>query len=109
MSSQDKFDVSRTDPESKTQPEDLADHEKHPTQRDPLLRIAAAATPVKVNLDRRRFLVGSAMAGLGGVTAAAIHDGELGGPPQTFRGSVPWREGTADVPPGASGLSLIHI
>ena len=30
-------------------------------------------------------------------------DGELGGPPQVFRGAVPWQEGTADVPPGASG------
>ena len=53
--------------------------------------------------DRRRFLIGSAVAGLGGVAAAAVHDGELGAPPQTFRGSVPWQEGTADAPPGASG------
>jgi transketolase C-terminal domain/subunit len=76
MSSQDKFDTSRTAPESKAQLEELAEREKHPTQRDPLVRIAAVATPVKVNLGRRRFLVGSAMAGLGGVAAATIHDGE---------------------------------
>jgi gluconate 2-dehydrogenase gamma chain len=55
------------------------------------------------NLDRRRFLVGGAVAGIGGVAAAAIHDGELGGPTQTFRGAVPWTEGTADAPPGTSG------
>ena len=54
------------------------------------------------NWDRRRFLIGSALAGIGGV-AAAMHDGELGGPPQTIRGAVPWQEGTADSPPGASG------
>ncbi len=55
------------------------------------------------NWDRRRFLIGSAIAGLGGVAAAAIHDGELGGPSQTLRGEVPWQEGTADAPPGVSG------
>src|SRR3984957_13725341 len=54
------------------------------------------------NWDRRRFLIGSALAGIGGV-AAAMHDGELGGPPQTIRGAVPWQEGTADSPPGTSG------
>jgi gluconate 2-dehydrogenase gamma chain len=54
------------------------------------------------NWDRRRFLIGSALAGVGGV-AAAMHDGELGGTPQTIRGAVPWQEGTADSPPGASG------
>jgi gluconate 2-dehydrogenase gamma chain len=56
------------------------------------------------DLDRRRFLLKSAaMAGIGGIAAAATHDGELGGPTQTFRGAVPWQEGTADAPPGASG------
>jgi gluconate 2-dehydrogenase gamma chain len=62
-----------------------------------------------LNLDRRRFLVGGAVAGIGGVAAAAIHDGELGGPPQTFRGSVPWQEGTADAPPGASGTGYVFF
>jgi gluconate 2-dehydrogenase gamma chain len=62
-----------------------------------------------VDLDRRRFLVGGAVAGIGGVAAAAIHDGELGGSPQSFRGSVPWQEGTADAPPGASGSGYIFF
>src|SRR6202162_6342053 len=62
-----------------------------------------------VNLDRRRFLIGSAAAGVGGVAAAAIHDGELGGPPQTFRGSIPWQEGTADAPPGATGSGYVFF
>ena len=56
------------------------------------------------DLQRRRFLMqGVAIAGIGGVAAAALHDGELGGPAQTFRGAVPWQEGTADAPPGVSG------
>jgi gluconate 2-dehydrogenase gamma chain len=62
-----------------------------------------------VDLDRRRFLVGGAVAGIGGVAAAAIHDGELGGAPQSFRGSVPWQEGTADAPPGASGSAYVFF
>jgi len=57
----------------------------------------------KVNLDRRNFLIGGVAAGVAGVTAAAMHDGELGAPPQTIRGSVPWKAGTADAPPDASG------
>jgi gluconate 2-dehydrogenase gamma chain len=62
-----------------------------------------------VNQDRRRFLFGGAAAGIGGMAAAAIHDGELGAPAQTFRGSVPWREGTADVPPGVSGPGYVYF
>jgi gluconate 2-dehydrogenase gamma chain len=57
-------------------------------------------------LDRRRFLIGTAVAGATGAVARAsiaIHDGELGGPPEIFRGTVPWQEGAADVPPGVSG------
>ena len=69
------------------------------------------ATPVvstsDVNLVRRRLLIGSAVVGVGGVAAAAVHDGELGGPPQTFRGAVPWQEGTADAPPGVSGSGYL--
>jgi gluconate 2-dehydrogenase gamma chain len=70
-----------------------------------------APTPVaaEVNLIRRRLLIGTAVAGIGGVSAAAIHDGELGGPTQTLRGSVPWREGTADVPPGVSGTEFVFF
>jgi gluconate 2-dehydrogenase gamma chain len=63
----------------------------------------------KSNLDRRRFLIGSALAGIGGVSAAVLHDGELGGPSQTFRGKVPWKEGTADAPPGASGSGYLFF
>ena len=59
--------------------------------------------------DRRRFLIGSALAGIGGVAAAAIHDGELGAPAQTIRGAVPWQEGTADAPPGASGTGFVFF
>jgi gluconate 2-dehydrogenase gamma chain len=62
-----------------------------------------------VNLDRRNFLIGGVAAGVAGVTAAAVHDGELGAPPQTIRGSVPWKEGTADAPPGASGSGYVYF
>ncbi|HEX4197098.1 MAG TPA: gluconate 2-dehydrogenase subunit 3 family protein [Caulobacteraceae bacterium] len=59
---------------------------------------------VKLTFDRRRFLIGGAVVGTaGGAVAAALHDGELGGPAQTFNGTVPWQEGTADAPPGVSG------
>jgi gluconate 2-dehydrogenase gamma chain len=67
------------------------------------------ASHVKSSWDRRSFMIGSAMAGLGGAAAAALHDGELGGPAQTFRGAVPWQEGTADAPPGASGSGYIFF
>ena len=57
---------------------------------------------------RRRFVIGSAVAGIGGTiagvgAAAALHDGELGAPPQTLRGTVPWNEGNGDAPRAASG------
>jgi gluconate 2-dehydrogenase gamma chain len=66
--------------------------------------------PNPLNRGRRQLLV----AGLGGAAsaaavAAALHDGELGGPAQTFRGAVPWTEGTADVPPGASGSGYVYF
>ncbi len=56
-------------------------------------------------LNRRCFLISTAVAGTGTAVGArtASRDGELGGPPQTFRGAVPWQEGAADSPPGASG------
>ncbi len=52
-------------------------------------------------LDRRRLLLGGAVASVGGVAAAdsTRHDGALGGPPQTFSGTMPWRGGAADFPP----------
>lgn len=57
--------------------------------------------------DRRRFLLGGAAVGTAGAAvAAAIHDGELGAPPQTYRGEVPWQEGAADQPPGALGTDF---
>jgi len=61
-----------------------------------------------VNLVRRRLLIGSAAVGVG-AAAAAIHDGELGAPPRTFRGAVPWQEGTADAPPGISGSGYVFF
>jgi gluconate 2-dehydrogenase gamma chain len=61
-----------------------------------------------VNLGRRRLLIGSAVVGIGGASAA-IHDGELGAPPQTFRGAVPWQEGTADMPPGVSTTGYVFF
>src|ERR1700689_3855846 len=78
-------------------------------ERDDPKTPAPVASILKSNLDRRRFLIGSAVAGLGGAAAAALHDGELGGPAQTFRGAVPWQEGTADAPPGASGSGYIFF
>jgi len=75
----------------------------------PVQELPGANATVTVALDRRRFLVGGAVAGIGGIAAAAIRDGELGGPTQTFRGSVPWREGSADAPPGASGSGYVFF
>jgi gluconate 2-dehydrogenase gamma chain len=65
----------------------------------------------KPGLDRRHFLLGGVAAGVTGAAAAAaaVHDGELGAPPQTFRGSVPWQEGTADAPPEASGSGYLFF
>jgi gluconate 2-dehydrogenase gamma chain len=55
-------------------------------------------------VNRRRLLFGGAVLGVAGVAeAAARHDGELGGPPQTYQGAMPWRGGAADAPPGADG------
>jgi gluconate 2-dehydrogenase gamma chain len=55
-------------------------------------------------IDRRRFLMGSAVAGFAGaLPAASRHDGALGSTQETIRGAVPWQEGGADVPPGVSG------
>src|SRR5476651_2422338 len=67
------------------------------------------APTAEVDLLRRRLILGGTVVGIGGVAAAAIHDGELGAPPQTFQGSVPWQEGTADAPPGASGSGYVFF
>src|ERR1700688_4098389 len=61
------------------------------------------------NLDRRHFLIGTIAAGVAGVSAGPVHDGELGAPPQTLRGAVPWQEGTADAPPEASGSGYVYF
>jgi gluconate 2-dehydrogenase gamma chain len=63
----------------------------------------------KANIDRRHFLIGGLAAGVAGVSAGTVHDGELGGPSQTYRGSVPWTEGTADAPPEASGSGYVYF
>src|ERR1700679_3315722 len=58
-------------------------------------------------VDRRRFLIGGAPVGTAGAASAKeIHDGELGAPPQTFRGEVPWQEGAADSPPEVAGTDF---
>jgi gluconate 2-dehydrogenase gamma chain len=67
------------------------------------------AERVEVLLDRRRFLIGGAAAGIAGAKAAALHDGELGAPPQTFQGSVPWEEGAADSPRVVSGSGYVYF
>jgi gluconate 2-dehydrogenase gamma chain len=102
MSSHDTFDAQRPDLQSESCYEEIADIDgrcKRLDARQP----EPIAPSVKVDLVRRRLLMGGAVAGIGAVAAAAIHDGELGSPPETFRGAVPWREGTADAPPGAAG------
>ena len=109
MSSQEKLDAPRAELESKAPADHAAGHQQRHPQSKPALPIPAAATTVKMNLDRRRFLIGGAIAGIGGIAAAAMHDGELGGPAQIFRGSVPWQEGTADAPPGASGSGYVFF
>jgi gluconate 2-dehydrogenase gamma chain len=60
-------------------------------------------------IDRRRFLLGSMATGVVGAAVGAVHDGELGAPPQTIRGSMPWKEGAADAPPGASGSGYVYF
>jgi gluconate 2-dehydrogenase gamma chain len=64
---------------------------------------------IKVNLMRRRLLIGGAVASVGAAAVGAIRDGELGAPPQSFRGAVPWAERTADAPPGASGSGYVFF
>jgi gluconate 2-dehydrogenase gamma chain len=79
------------------------------------LRAAVRTLPQNpLNAGRRRFVIASAVAGIGSAAAAPVqelpaHDGELGAPPQSFRGSVPWQEGAADAPPGASGSGYVFF
>ena len=81
--------------------------ERLETTQPMVTRSAPAAA--NVNRLRRRLLMGSAVVGIGGVAVAAIHDGELGAPTQTIRGSVPWQQGTADAPPGVSGSGYVFF
>ncbi|MGA2842921.1 MAG: hypothetical protein ABSG18_22730 [Steroidobacteraceae bacterium] len=67
MSLQDELDAQRAGLECKVPAEDLAEHEQRQAQRNPLQRIPGVAITVKMNLGRRRFLIGSAVAGIGGV------------------------------------------
>ena len=81
-----------------------------PDPREPVHRNAVPQPPQhQTNLGRRQFLFAGAVAGMGRAAAAALHDGALGGPAQTFRGAVPWAEGTADVPPSASGSGYAYF
>jgi gluconate 2-dehydrogenase gamma chain len=51
-------------------------------------------------IDRRRLLIGGALAGsVGAGAVAAVRDGELGAPSRLFSGAMPWTEGAADSPP----------
>jgi gluconate 2-dehydrogenase gamma chain len=56
---------------------------------------------IRVGVNRRRFLLGGALVGTAASGAVVLHDGGLGAPSQTIRDGLPWREGTADVPPAA--------
>src|SRR5262245_44649912 len=60
------------------------------------------------SLDRRQFLLAGAAA-TAAVAGTVVHDGELGAPPQTIRGAVPWEEGAADSPPQTSGSGYVFF
>src|ERR1700744_1402709 len=61
----------------------------------------------KPPVDRRTFLAGGvAIARVGGAAAAELHDGELGAPPQTIKGAIPYAEGATDQPPGIEGVNF---
>lgn len=81
--------------------------QEEPTVMPP--RVDNSSAAMNVDLLRRKLLVGGAVVGFGGMTVAAIRDGELGAPPQTIRGSVPWQQGTADAPPGVSGSEYVFF
>jgi gluconate 2-dehydrogenase gamma chain len=61
-------------------------------------------------VSRRHLLIGGAAVGAAGAAAAAArHDGELGAAPQEFHGAMPWAEGAADFPPGATGTKYVFF
>jgi gluconate 2-dehydrogenase gamma chain len=63
--------------------------------------------PHKPSMDRRTFLINSALAGTASLAgAAAVRDGELGAPSRTIQGGMPWVEGNADAPPIVDGADF---
>jgi gluconate 2-dehydrogenase gamma chain len=58
-------------------------------------------------INRRWLLLGSGgvIGAAGAAASAPRHDGMLGGPPQDFRGVMPWQAGAADSPLGADGAN----
>ena len=61
-------------------------------------------------INRRAFLINTALAGTATAAGAAtLHDGELGAPPRTIQGGVPWIEGTADSPPVVTGIDFKYF
>jgi gluconate 2-dehydrogenase gamma chain len=60
------------------------------------------------SVDRRQFLLAGVVTAVG-TAGAAVHDGELGAPPQTIRGEIPWQEGAADSPPEATGSGYVFF
>jgi len=60
--------------------------------------------------DRRKFLIGGVAAGTAGAAVVkALHDGELGAPPETINGGMPWIEGAADSPPESVGDGYVYF
>ena len=61
----------------------------------------------KSSIDRRTFLISTALAGSASIAgASSVHDGELGAPPETIQGGMPWKEGLADSPPAVEGTDF---
>ena len=57
-----------------------------------------------ITINRRQLLVTGALVGVAGAAGAAVlTDGDLGAPPETLNGTMPWKEGAADAPPIAEG------
>lgn len=108
MSSTDEAGTARSTRKLESMTDEHADHAPPHSPSASIERKPITPT-VPVNLVRRRLLLGGAVVGVGGVIAAATHDGELGAPPQAFRGRVPWQEGTADAPSGASGSGYVFF
>ena len=53
----------------------------------------------QVSLDRRKLLgIGAAIGTIAAADAVATHDGMLGGPRETIRDTLPWRDGQTDAP-----------